>query len=116
MMEAAQHQPVAAPAGLSVDLVVTRYREQLAWLTPYLGLPNWRVFIYNTGRRPPPSRICQRATACTQIPNSGFEWHGYLRHIVDRYNLLAELTIFMQGDPFTVSPDAHCLLNHLIRR
>ena len=24
---------------------------------------------------------------------------------------LAELTIFMQGDPFTVSPDAHCLLN-----
>ena len=95
----------------SVDLVVTRYHEPLRWLDPYFSRPGWRVYIYNTGRRPPPVQVCRRATACQQIPNAGFEWHGYLRYITDRYEDLADHVIFMQGDPFTVSPDMHCLLN-----
>ena len=94
-----------------VDLVVTRFREPLEWLNPYLGRPGWRVFVYNTGRRPPPADVCARAALCRQVPNAGFEWHGYLRHVVDHYDSLAEQTIFLQGDPLTVSPDIHCLLN-----
>ena len=31
--------------------------------------------------------------------------------MVARYDSLADRTIFTQGDPFTVSPDMHCLLN-----
>ena len=95
----------------TVDLVVTRYREPLAWLNPFFERPGWNIYIYNTGKKPPPPRICKRAAQCLQVPNAGFEWHGYLRHLVDRYDRLAELTIFMQADPFTVSPDALCLLN-----
>ena len=95
----------------SIDLVVTRYREPLKWLEPYFDRPGWNVYIYNTGKKPPPPRICSRAALCSQVPNAGFEWHGYLRHVADNYERLADLTIFMQGDPFTVSPDAHCLLN-----
>ena len=96
---------------MSIDLVVTRYREPLGWLEPYLARPGWRLFVYNTGKKPPPERICALATLCRQVPNAGFEWHGYLRHIVDRYDQLADTTIFVQGDPYTVSPDMDCLLN-----
>ena len=52
-----------------------------------------------------------RSRYCRQVPNAGFEWHGYLRRVVDHYDSLAEQTIFLQGDPLTVSPDIHCLLN-----
>ena len=103
---------MAATASASaIDLVVTRYREPLAWLWPYLDRPGWSVYIYNTGKKPPPARVCARAAQCSQVPNAGFEWHGYLRHIVDRYDRLAELTIFLQGDPFTVSPECYKKLN-----
>ena len=56
---AAVSAAAAGGAGSSVDLVVTRYREPLGWLRPYLGRPGWRVYIYNTGRKPPPARIYQ---------------------------------------------------------
>ena len=98
--------------GPSVDLVVTRYRESVAWVEPYAARPGWRAYLYNTGKKPPPAALCALAdVACAQIPNAGYEWHGYLRHIVDRYDRLAALTIFLQADPLTVSPDVHCLLN-----
>ena len=105
----------ASGSAAAVDLVVTRYREPLQWVRPYLERPGWRVYIYNTGRKPPPPRICQLAALCEQVPNAGYEWHGYLRHVSDRYERLADLTIFTQGDPFTVSPDMHCLLNQTQR-
>ena len=97
----------------SIDLVVTRYRERLDWIEPYLHRPGWHVHIYNTGRAPPPAWLCEPrgAARCTQLPNAGYEWHGYLRHLVDRHSELADTTVFMQGDPLTVSPDVHCLLN-----
>jgi hypothetical protein len=94
-----------------IDLVITRYREPLGWLDPYIGRPNWRIFLYNTGRKPPPADVCARLYSCQLVPNAGFEWHGYLRHLVDRYDQLADTTIFVQANPFTVSPDMHCLLN-----
>ena len=98
--------------GPSVDLVVTRYRESVAWVEPYAARPGWRAYLYNTGKKPLPAALCALAdVACAQIPNAGYEWHGYLRHIVDRYDRLAALTIFLQADPLTVSPDVHCLLN-----
>ncbi len=97
----------------SIDLVVTRFKERLDWIEPYLHRPGWHVHIYNTGRAPPPAWLCEPrgAARCTQLPNAGYEWHGYLRHLVDRHSELADTTVFMQGDPLTVSPDAHCLLN-----
>lgn len=94
----------------SIDLVVTRYRESLVWLWPYMSRPGWAIFIYSTGSSIP-RRICTAGATCKQIKNAGYEWHGYLRHIIDRYDSLADICIFLQGNPLTVSPDAHCLLN-----
>ena len=108
------HMPAAFAGALlpSVDLVVTRFKEPLDWLSPYVGRPGWHTYVYNTGRTDPPRELCEHAAVrCSRVENAGYEWHGYLRHVIDRYDRLAELTIFLQGDPLTVSPDVHCLLN-----
>lgn len=96
---------------LRTDVVVTRYREKVDWLEPYLSRPGWSFFVYTTGQRHPSSICVTAGVSCHLIPNAGYEWHGYLRHMIDRYEQLAERTIFLQGDPFTVSPDLHCLFN-----
>ena len=69
-----------------IDIVVTRYSEPLQWLDPYLGRPGWRFFLYNTGRSPLPRYLCDHASVkCFEnLENAGFEWHGYLRHLIDR--------------------------------
>ena len=100
----------------SVDLVVTRYRENVGWLSAYASRPDWRVFLYNTGPRLPPRHLCRQSTvSCTRVDNAGFEWHGDLRYLIDHYDALAATTIFLQANPETVSPDVHCLLNQTDR-
>ena len=97
--------------GGEIDVVVTRYREPLLWLEPLLNRAGWHFFVYSTGREPAQTLCAHPSVTCTAIPNAGYEWHGYLRHVLDRYARLADTTIFLQGDPFTVSPDTYCLLN-----
>lgn len=102
-------------------LVVTRHRESLGWAGQYAGQPvdgspalgTWRVFAYVHGNAShwPPECGRQQA-ACIQIDNRGNEWAGYLHHIVSHYDKLARLTVFVQGNPFTVSPDLTCLLKN----
>ncbi|KAG1674943.1 hypothetical protein FOA52_014737 [Chlamydomonas sp. UWO 241] len=47
------------------------------------------------------SRVSQsRRVAVEALPNIGREAHTYLHHIVSRYADLADLTIFVQGDPY----------------
>ncbi len=106
------HHASAPPTiGGTIDVVVTRYREPLRWLEPLLHRAGWHFFVYSTGREPAQTLCAHPSVTCTAIPNAGYEWHGYLRHVLDRYARLADTTIFLQGDPFTVSPDTYCLLN-----
>jgi len=106
----------ATPAAQGVDLVVTRYKEAVGWLNAYAGRPEWRVFLYNTGPRLPSGRLCRApSVSCTQVGNAGYEWHGYLRYLIDHYDALPGRTIFLQANPETVSPDIGCLLNQTAR-
>ena len=108
--------PAATPPAQSIDLVVTRYKEPVGWLNAYTGRPEWRVFLYNTGPRLPTGRLCRAASvSCTQVGNAGYEWHGYLRYLIDHYDALPGRTIFLQANPETVSPDITCLLNQTER-
>ena len=95
----------------TIDVVVTRYNEPLLWLEPLLNRAGWHSFVYSPGRAPSRALCAAESVSCIDIPNAGYEWHGYLRHIISRYTELADRTIFLQGDPFTVSPDIHCLLD-----
>lgn len=39
------------------------------------------------------------------LPNYGFEAHTYMHHIATNYDDLAELTLFLQGNPFIHAPN-----------
>jgi hypothetical protein len=78
------------------ELVVARYDEDLAWLK---RVPKeFRVTVYNKG---------DGSARGQSLPNLGREAHTYLHHLAERYDELAELTVFVQGHPFDHAPDLH---------
>ena len=80
----------------SLELVVARYAEDLAWLR---RVPKeFAVTVYNKGD------IIPEVIA---LPNIGREAHTYLHHLADHYEDLADLTVFVQGHPFDHAPDLH---------
>lgn len=100
---------------MRVDLVVTYFREKLVWLDSYASRPGWHIYAYSNRRQLLPelaARLCRRAavSCVTTEGNAGYEWQGYLTHMVRRYDRLADTTIFLQANPFKVSPDLACLL------
>lgn len=90
---------MTAPAA---ELVVARHTESLNWLR---RVPRTlAVTVYDKG--PPPSQGIA-------LPNHGREAHTYLHHLVERYDTLADLTVFVQGHPFDHVPDLHARLREL---
>lgn len=90
----------------SIELVVARYKENIAWLD---GLP-WKTTVYSkSSEMENPSWIPR--------PNIGREAETWLYHIVENYDRLASLTVFLQGNPFD-HMDAKCteaLKDHIDR-
>jgi hypothetical protein len=78
----------------TVDLVIARYKEDLAWLQEYAIKNRFRkIIIYNKG----PRMMCPtNILNCEIVPlkNVGVCDHTYLYHIVHKYNDLADLTVF----------------------
>ena len=91
-----------APAA---ELVVARFRENLNWLR---RVPrSIRRTVYDKSGEPP------TVPGAIPLPNVGREAHTYLHHIVERYDTLAEATIFCQGHPFDHAPSLHRTLREL---
>jgi hypothetical protein len=106
-MTARQTPTTVHPPHLPVDLIVARYNEDLNWLR---RVPRGaRVFVYDKGATPGPSAIGKHRT----LNNAGREAHTYLHHIVEHYNDLAEVNVFVQGKPFDHAPDLHRFLRGL---
>ena len=83
-----------------MELVVARYREDLNWLRKVP--PTIQKTVYDKSGEPGP--------VPTVIPlpnNAGREAHTYLHHIVNRYESLADWTVFCQGKPFDHAFDFH---------
>jgi hypothetical protein len=89
-----------------LELAVARYNENLNWLR---RVPRaFRVTVYDkSGDRLPDTMA---------LPNIGREAHTYLWHIVERYDSLADLTIFCQGKPFDHACDFHQTLRNLAEK
>jgi hypothetical protein len=84
------------------DLVVARCVEDLAWLK---RVPKeFRITIYDKG---------DGSTGGVPLKNEGREAHTYLHHLAERYDSLADLTVFVQGHPFDHAPDLHKVLRSL---
>jgi hypothetical protein len=75
---------------MSVKIVVARYNEDVSW-TSQIKHP---VIIYNKG-----NPLIDISNVIPLI-NKGREGETFLRHIVENYHTLDDVTIFLQGDPF----------------
>ncbi|MBG0790580.1 MAG: DUF3431 domain-containing protein [Desulfovibrionaceae bacterium] len=72
----------------TVQVIIARYREDIDWAAS-LG---YDYIVYDKGgNTDPTARI---------LPNIGRETHTYLTHIVREYDHLADMNVFLQGDPF----------------
>jgi Protein of unknown function (DUF3431) len=84
------------------ELVVARYREDLAWLRRVPS--SFRITVYDKGGD---------FEGGISLENVGYEAHSYLHHIVERYDDLATTTVFVQGHPFDHVPRLHRRLQRL---
>jgi len=78
----------------NIELVISRYNENLEWLKdpPFNKYP---IKCYNKGQ----NEDFYKSTdmKIEKIENVGREAHTYLYHIVNNYDNLSELTIFLPG-------------------
>lgn len=70
------------------EIVITRYNEPLDWIKGMEHL----VTVYNKGHLNHPIEM-----ATIKVPNYGYGLETMLRHIITRYDSLAEVTFFAQG-------------------
>ena len=102
-----------APSWGTVEIVVSRYRDDLDWLPALAQLLRANVTVYCKARVAPPalpgrppltlgwalrqeSGAPPPSTPCAQaLPNVGNEGHSYLHHLVERYDSLAAVTLFL---------------------
>lgn len=86
--------------------MVCRSGEDLAWTR---NVPrSLAVTIYD--KTPAPGSPWPGAIS---LPNLGREAHTWLHHLAERYDSLAEWTVFAQGRPFDHAPDMHQVLCRL---
>jgi hypothetical protein len=91
---------------MQLELVVCRCGEDLAWtrnIPP--GVP---LTVYE--KTPPPAPPWPGSLP---LPNLGREAHAWLHHLTERYDSLADWTVFAQGHPFDHLPDLHPFLRGL---
>jgi len=72
----------------NVKLIIAKYREDISWADE-LG---YDYVVYDKGGQPDISGI--------KLENIGREAHTYFTHIVNEYDRLAQVNVFLQGDPF----------------
>jgi len=81
----------------TVDLVISRYKESLEWLIPYLNLPFRTITIYNKGPDMTPPPVSGKNLHIIPLENVGMCDHTYMYHIVENYRKLANITVFIPG-------------------
>lgn len=97
---------MAAAELARAQVVVARCRERCAPWVRALASRGWRVRVYDKGDEALqlgdgggswPQGGCVECVACANV---GREAETWLRHVAERYDALADLTIFLQGNPF----------------
>ena len=73
----------------NVDIVVAHYSEDIEWLKPYAK----NAIVYHKGKEDKPRFPVKK---WVKIENVWREWETYLQHIINNYDNLADITIFLQ--------------------
>lgn len=75
------------------EVVIASYREPLLWVK---DIPkSWKVTIYNTDDS---NRTFPDGITPIKVPNLGREAGQWVYHLANRYDTIAGLTVFLQGD------------------
>ena len=74
------------------EFVIAHYNENLDWLKLYAD--HAHVYHKGTDLQPSPMGLY----AWEKLPNVGRESHTYLHHIINNYENLPEVTVFLQGE------------------
>lgn len=72
----------------NVKVIIARYKEDVSWV----GDLGYDYVVYDKGG--------DYGSSARNLPNIGREAHTYFTHIVREYDRLADMNIFLQGDPF----------------
>mmetsp|Transcript_16637 Transcript_16637/g.39034 ORF Transcript_16637/g.39034 Transcript_16637/m.39034 type:complete len:305 (-) Transcript_16637:7-921(-) len=96
----AEVDPAWLPASSTMDLVVVGFRENLSWM---------EGVIANITPPPRVKLICKgeliNDRRCQRLENRGTEEFGFLWHIIQNYEHLAPITIFMGANPLNTAFD-----------
>ena len=74
------------------EFVIAHYNENLDWIKPIAS--HSHVYHKGSDRQPPTLQLLSWKT----LPNVGRESHTYLHHIINHYDSLPEVTVFLQAD------------------
>ena len=78
----------------SIEIVVSRFNEDLNWLNEY-PFSKYPVILYNKGLNN--NYNIHNMKKSIKLLNVGRESHTYLYHIINNYDNLADITIFLPG-------------------
>lgn len=70
---------------MTIEFVIAKYTEDISWTKELESI--FHITIYDKSED-------------GTLPNIGREAHTYLHHIITNYEYLADITIFLQGNPF----------------
>ena len=78
-----------------IEMVIARYAEDMEWIKnpPY---NEFSYIVYNKGKNEQYEKT-DKFVKEVKLPNVGRETHTYLYHIIENYDNLADLTIFLPG-------------------
>lgn len=85
-----------------MEVVVARYSEKINWLKDDKQFEKYKKTIYNKGEVSTIVHLetCVNDCSITSLPNVGREGHTYLYHIINRYETLSDVTVFLPGSCF----------------
>lgn len=87
----------------NIDIVISRYKENIDWINNIKSNPIIKnIYLYN-----------KFYELNIKLPNVGREAHTYLYHIVNNYNNLNDITIFLQGNPFPHCCNLYSIIDNI---
>jgi hypothetical protein len=98
----------------NIDIVISYFNENLNWLQ-YIDYNQInRLHLYTKSNIQLLSLIKNKKVTQYFLPNIGREAHTYLYHIINNYDKLADVVLFVQGSP-NFSPSPYRGINKLIQ-
>ena len=106
------------------QIIIAKYKEEMSWLKMIHNIP---YIVYDKYNKKSPHHL-PNIPLISAFPVEDFEGlphiktptgresHTYLYHIIKHYDELADINIFLQGDPIEVYSDTRETLRALLKR